>query len=560
MVNDIVTSTTQTTRTPEGQSHKDRHQEAAYREELLIGPPGCGKTTELARQVRLAVDQAKTVLVCSLTKASAAEVAGRDLPVPAEAVGTLHSHCFYALGQPLIAHEKVHLEDWNAHYPAFALTVNPADKARSLDEDNLDPAADNAPGDDLMAKYQIIRSRMQTPPPESDVGQFAQAWNDWKSSNALFDFTDLIETCLRDTDAAPSLPDVIYVDEAQDMDLLEMTLVRKWAQSAGHLVAVGDPDQAIYIWRGADPKAFSTPATAQSTIHVLEQSYRVPKHVHQQAVSWINRIIDRRKITYYPRPAEGEFKRSEANFRFPEQAIQDAEQHIQDGKTVMFLASCSYMLTNLINALKRTGTPFWNPNRRSNGAWNPLQRRSNATTAADRILAFLGMYETSHWTAEDIHRWTNAVKLKGVIQHGGRQSVKDLKDDPEGTVPWETIMDLFTAEAVEAALTGDLDWYEENLVSSKKQPAIFPLAIARNRGPQALETLPQIVVGTIHSAKGSEADVIYLFPDVSRAGMSEWTGSHVQQASVFRLFYVAMTRAREKLVICNPATRAHVNI
>ena len=531
-----------------------------YDEYVIIGPPGCGKTTELGRQVRLATEAGKNVLVSSLTRASAAEIAGRDLPIPPEAVGTLHSHCYQALGQPTIAQDRAHLEDWNAQNPALALTTSAADKSKSLDEDNLDPTTDQAPGDELMAQYQILRSRMVTPDPNSDVGKFAKAWTDWKNANDLMDFTDLIEQCLESVTRAPSAPDVLYIDEAQDLDLLEMTLIRKWARTAGQLVAVGDPDQAIYIWRGADPKAFSTPHSSSANTRVLEQSYRVPREVHAQAVAWIDRTPDRRHIKYRPRDATGGFKRIEATFKLPQMALKDAEEHLAEGKSVMFLASCAYMLTNLIDTLKRTGTPFWNPNRKSNGAWNPLQRRARATTAADRILAFLELSQSSYWTAEDIYRWTNAVKISGTVAKGGRQAVRDLKDDEEGTVSIDTITKLLTEEAMDAALSGDLNWYQEQLVASKLQTSLFPLQIARLRGPETLRKQPQAVVGTIHSTKGAEADVVYVFPDLSRAGMSEWSGATNQRASVFRLFYVAMTRAKETLVICNPATRAHVNI
>ena len=526
-----------------------------FREELIIGPPGTGKTTELGRQIRLSTEDAKTVLVCSLTRASAAEIAGRDLPIPYEAVGTLHSHCFHALGQPLIAEDKTHIEDWNAQYPALALTTSASDRAKSLDEDNLDPATDQSPGDDLMSRYQIMRSRMTKPQPGTDIEQFANLWTEWKRHNGLIDFTDLIETCLDEVDIAPGAPDVIYVDEAQDLDLLEMALIRKWANAAGHMVAVGDPDQAIYIWRGADPGAFSTPQTDTSTTHILEQSYRIPKSVHRHAVAWIDQTPDRSPITYYPTDTQGDFKRIQASYKFPEQALIDAEDHIQNGKTVMFLATCSYMLNNLVAALKRTGTPFWNPHRRANGAWNPLQRRANSTTAADRILAYLALSETSYWTAEDIYRWTNALKLDAVISSGGRQRIKNLTDDDEGSVSIDEMTQLLTPEAMDASLSGDLDWYELQLLASKRQPALFPLAIAKRCGPEALRQSPQLVVGTIHSTKGSEADVVYIFPDISRAGMTEWLGDPAQRASVFRLFYVGMTRAKETLVVCNPATR-----
>jgi len=45
--------------------------------------------------------------------------------------------------------------------------------------------------------------------------------------------------------------------------------------------------------------------------------------------------------------------------------------------------------------------------------------------------------------------------------------------------------------------------------------------------------------------------VVYLFPDLSFAGMNEWLGGGT--AAVRRLFYVGMTRARETLILCEPA-------
>ena len=63
-----------------------------------------------------------------------------------------------------------------------------------------------------------------------------------------------------------------------------------------------------------------------------------------------------------------------------------------------------------------------------------------------------------------------------------------------------------------------------------------------------------------NSVKGGEADVVYVFPDLSRAGMREWTGDPEQQASVYRLFYVAMTRARDTLVLLRPQGDLAVNL
>ena len=108
-----------------------------------------------------------------------------------------------------------------------------------------------------MAKYQILRARMETDRMPASVAAFVQRWAEWKERNALLDFTDLIETCLLEVSKAPGDPEVMFVDEAQDLDLLEMSLIRKWGARAGGLHIVGDPDQAIFSWRGADAGAFT---------------------------------------------------------------------------------------------------------------------------------------------------------------------------------------------------------------------------------------------------------------------------------------------------------------
>lgn len=58
---------------------------------------------------------------------------------------------------------------------------------------------------------------------------------------------------------------------------------------------------------------------------------------------------------------------------------------------------------------------------------------------------------------------------------------------------------------------------------------------------------PRLWVGTIHSVKGAEADVVYLWPDISYAATRD------DPDAVRRVFYVGMTRAREKVVLCAPS-------
>ena len=114
--------------TIDGIGQQDHSVTSEYR---IFGPPGCGKTTSLTRQIRRAVDRygAEGVLVTSFSRAAAAELAGRDLPIAPDRVGTLHSHCWHALGGPEIAEANV--DEWNRENPQMAIT--PTKKQGKLD-------------------------------------------------------------------------------------------------------------------------------------------------------------------------------------------------------------------------------------------------------------------------------------------------------------------------------------------------------------------------------------------------------------------------------------------
>ena len=535
------------------------HHEEDYFEHRTIGPPGCGKTTWLTEQVRRACDAGRNPMIVSLTKAAANEVVGRDLPVMRHQVGTLHSQCHYALGRPTIAEDKQNIKSWNEQYPHYRITPTESGSRQDVDRDPMEMVGDNI-GDDVMNMYQIMRARM-TPkdkyPPH--VQDFAARWEDWKTETGHMDFTDLIERALQEVEEAPGSPDVIFIDEGQDMNVLEMALARKWGQASGMLVTVGDPDQNIYSWRGSDPNAFMFPEIPDGNWRILSQSHRVPRAVHGKAVPWITNCRNRRPVQYKPTAAEGEVRLLQANWEKTDRIVQDMEQYLQAGRDVMLIASCSYMLRDMTLKLRLAGIPFHNPQRRNNGAWNPLHRRDGQVSASDRLLAFLKITETGDlWDADCVRRFCDALKLTGVIQGNRKQARLDelQNDDPNGMdgamLSWETIHNTFTEEAVEAGLRGDVEWFLDNAKSASKGPLQFPAQVIKQRGPEELRKEPSVTVGTVHSVKGGEASAVYLFPDLSAAGMREFSGPTEQRNTVYRLFYVGMTRAKDTLVICQP--------
>ena len=533
--------------------------ETDHFEHRTIGPPGCGKTTWLASQVRKACEANRNPMIVSLTRAAANEVVGRDLPVARHQVGTLHSQCHYALNRPAIAEDKNNLKSWNEEYGHYKLTPSEGANRNEAENDLMETPGSNI-GDDVMNQYQILRAKMipreQYP---KTVADFAQRWEDWKKQSGLMDFTDLIENALNEVDQAPGAPDVIFIDEGQDMNVLEMSLARKWGKASGYLIVVGDPDQNIYSWRGSDPSVFLYPEIPESNWRTLCQSYRVPKAVHHRAVPWITQSTNRRPVDYYPTDQEGQVRELKSTWEQTDAVIEDMKQYLDAEKSIMLIASCSYMLRDLLLKLRLAGIPFHNPQRVNNGAWNPLQRREGHTSATDRLLAFLKIAETGDlWNADEARRFCDALKLTNIVQSTKRQELLDnlQNEDPTGadgaTLSWEQIYKIFSSEAIEAAMTGDLNWYIEHAKSASQGPLRFPAEIIEKRGADQLRSEPQTIVGTIHSTKGGEADVVYLFPDLSQAGMKEYQGNSQQRNTVYRLFYVGMTRARQDLIICKP--------
>jgi len=105
-----------------------------------------------------------------------------------------------------------------------------------------------------------------------------------------------------------------------------------------------------------------------------------------------------------------------------------------------------------------------------------------------------------------------------------------------------------------------LEWWRARVTADVHPRVQFPADIAIRRGPHALAATPQVIVGTIHSVKGGQADLVYLFPDLSQAGEVQYARGGAARDSVIRQFYVGVTRAREKLYICQAETGMAVTI
>ncbi len=232
------------------------------------------------------------------------------------------------------------------------------------------------------------------------------------------------------------------------------------------------------------------------------------------------------------------------------------EKALHRYETVMVIGSCSYMVEPTRLALLEAGLPFHNPYRRIRADWNPL-RLATGTTFAQRVAAFLGPAQMGMtrkwWTVEEVKAFGSVLSAAGAFNKGMKTK---LEADGMSHVNLEKLFEFFTPAAVNHIMAGHLDWWLANLVNDEaRRKAAFPARIVEKLGAAFLDTQttpPMVTIGTIHSVKGGEADVVIIIPDLSVEGMQEWTGAG--RSAIKRLMYVGITRAREGVFICQPCS------
>ena len=157
-----------------------------------------------------------------------------------------------------------------------------------------------------------------TGPPGFDeemLGRVQTKYEDaMRAANAL-DFDDLLIKSLVVFDEHPGVRDVyarrfrqVMVDEYQDTNRVQYLLTRHLASGHGNLAVVGDPDQSIYAWRGADIRnilAFEEDFGAPKVIK-LEQNYRSKGNILKAASAVIANNSARKAKSLWTDAGDGE--------------------------------------------------------------------------------------------------------------------------------------------------------------------------------------------------------------------------------------------------------------
>jgi DNA helicase-2/ATP-dependent DNA helicase PcrA len=491
---------------------------------IVVGPPGTGKTTTLLGVVEEALasgTKPSRIGFISFTKKAAEEGKTRASerfgidPENLPHFRTIHSFAFRHLNM-----RRDQVFGW-PHIRELGRMLGIDFKGRGEVEDGDTYGMNSA---DRLLFLEGLARNVKRPLKEIwneafedevdwwELERFAKALALFKKSRMLSDFTDLLERfCASPPHSMPEL-DLLIVDEAQDLSLLQWDAVEMLASKAKVIHTAGDDDQAIYRWSGADVEKFiNLPGSSK----ILDVSYRIPNSVHKLADSISRQITKRRPKTWFPRAEVGSVNWFSSI----------GEVDLSSG-TWLLLARNGYMLDELEDSCLSQGFSFTSVNR------DPLK---SPALEAIRIWENLrrGKEESSEKVLEAF-KFLPTYLTSAVL-------VKKLKADESDRM-------YAMPELRQLGLRTDEIWHKALAKISDKERDFF--IAARKRGEPLLKA-PRIRISTIHSVKGGQADHVLLMSDMSHRTFLNYQSNPDDE---LRVWYVASTRCRISLNIIMPRT------
>ena len=375
----------------------------------------------------------------------------------------------------------------------------------------------------------------------------------------------------------------ICVDEAQDTSKIQHAIIQLLARKTGNLFMVGDEDQSIYGFRAAYPDALMQfeQTYPKARVLLMEENYRSTPEILHLANGFIRKNTDRRPKTVRPTRVSG------ANVHLISAADRTAQYawllamaaHC-DGQTAVLYRNNDSALP-LIDLMERQGLPF-----RCRQMDDTFFTHRLVADLLD-IIAFANDRRNTEAFLRIYYKIGCGITKKAAeyaceaCQHSGKTVLEELltfsplsqyaRDSAAG------LMDLLPQLLEETAARGlkriwtELrykDYVEQQQLDGNKFEILTLLAereadlntlVARLDYLRMLASAPPepssegLILSTVHSSKGLEYETVYLLDvlDGILPAVTEPKGPEEERRyqEERRLFYVAMTRAKDHLYL-----------
>jgi len=332
---------------------------------------------------------------------------------------------------------------------------------------------------------------------------FNKTLQKYKEDRGLYDFTDMLTRYLSDCGSVDV--EVAIIDEAQDLTPLQWRVVEHAFRNVKRMYLAGDDDQAIYAWSGADIRHFLSIRHDQQT--VLPVSYRLPQSIFKYASTLSGMISARYKKQWSPTKKAGTIE------------FHNSLDYIElDEKSWMLLARNIMFLKHFERVCMEQGFIY-------NFKGKPSVDKSDITA----IEQYEALRNGKTFRGQEIPLVADRLMRRRPLLSDKVYGIKDLVENPR-------------------------IWHDE-LVGIPLRRREYYLAV-RRRGRKLLEA-PKIHIDTIHGVKGGEADNVVVLSDVTSKVFRSMAQSIDNEA---RVFYVGVTRAKEKLHIVLPQTSLYFDL
>ena len=495
----------------------------------ILAGAGSGKTTTITRriawQVASGAVRSDQILAVTFTDKAAGEMRARlqRLGVDGVEARTFHSA---ALAQ---------LRRAKGDGPGRILST----KALLLRQigNTLPPPYRFRPAGDLATEVEWAKNRRLTPQtyrdglgaheppiPEDLMATVFREYERRKEASGAIDFEDLLELTVRlyeeDEHALAALRDryaAFTVDEYQDVNLLQQSLLELWLGPRDDLCAVGDDYQSIYGFTGASPQWLLGLATRfpQATVVRLEENYRSSPQVLALANRLVPRLGGAEKTLRATRP-EG-----------PEPELRGFDSPEAEGAWVL----------DRVRALRAEGVPY--------EEMAVLMRLNARSVDFEELFADAGI------------PFQGAALLS---RDGARQLLKGLRGAGFGSLA-EEVRRVARQQGLVDEVPDKLG--ERELVRQADLARLCKLAEEFDDGTKTVEQWIEwlrarfahgaeggVHLLTLHRAKGLEFEAVFL-PRIEEKELpcKAAMRSPDQVAEERRLLYVGMTRAKRHLAL-----------
>lgn len=406
---------------------------------------------------------------------------------------------------------------------------------------------------------------------DTGVEDIFNAYQNLLAAEGVMDFSDILLTVvngIRDESIKPLSVRWLLADEFQDADEVQAQWVIAHGQAGVEVTIVGDDDQSLYSFRQAlgyeGMQRVSKLLVSQEI--TLPVNYRCAPNILTHAARVISHNQNRaNKAIKAHREGDGVIKTHQAADRFDEARMVVEAIKGSMARSWVVLARTNSLLEIVEAELLTNAIPYHLAGGKS--VWDGM--------VGSALIGLLKSIQSDNWTG-----MANALSMCGIkadllnldheqkscgqmlekigeyIPDGDARSTKLIDSARRGIEDWHKQMtDGNTALAIYAAS----NWFAQNLTKNDRGALLKKLAgiIAKLKGTlaQRLNTLTRlenntnsangVVLSTIHSSKGLEFDCVWII------GAEDNNLPHPDSTEdeERRLFYVGMTRARDRLEI-----------